>query len=436
MPPAAPPPRLAVRVRRVAGAPVVAVRVWIGGGARREASPGQALVAGRSLAEGTRRRDWRRIADDAERRGMMLQAFGGFETHGVALDALAADCERALDWAAELALEPSFPEERCRWIGRQAAAELESLADQPEVKTAWGFLRQLYDPHRRSLPLHGSREGLLALSGEDCAAFHRAGIGASGRRVIVSAAGDLDEEAAARRIEALFADALCGRGEQAQEVQEAEAPPGLGGAEGRRLEVPLEVSSGPDDDGGIGAPGEGAPQAHLYVGHLTVPRRHPDYEALELVAVVLGSGTGLTGRIPERIREREGLAYTAHAQTVAGAGLDPGRLVAYVGTSVDTVERAERGVRKEIARLVDDGVTDRELADARSYLLGREPFERETARQWADLLAEAEHYGLPLAEPGWRRGRLEALDRAAVEAAARRHLRPDELRVTVGVPAG
>ena len=31
-------------------------------------------------------------------------------------------------------------------------------------------------------------------------------------------------------------------------------------------------------------------QAHLYVGHLTVPRDHPDYTALEAVAVVLGSG--------------------------------------------------------------------------------------------------------------------------------------------------
>ena len=30
-----------------------------------------------------------------------------------------------------------------------------------------------------------------------------------------------------------------------------------------------------------------------------------------------------------RIREQEGLAYSAHAQTVAGSGEDPGRLVAY-----------------------------------------------------------------------------------------------------------
>ena len=175
-------------------------------------------------------------------------------------------------------------------------------------------------------------------------------------------------------------------------------------------------------------------QAHLYVGHLTVPRNHPDYTALEMVAVTLGSGAGLTGRIPMRIREQEGLAYSANAQTVAGSGEDPGRLVAYVGTSPATVARAEAGVREEIARLVEEGIEPAELEEARAYLLGREPFRRETARQWAELLTEAVQYGLPLDDPALREAELKALDLAEVQAAARRHLRPADLQVTVGLP--
>ncbi|HEY0781145.1 MAG TPA: insulinase family protein, partial [Thermoanaerobaculia bacterium] len=163
--------------------------------------------------------------------------------------------------------------------------------------------------------------------------------------------------------------------------------------------------------------------------------RHPDYAALEILAVVLGSGAGLTGRIPARIREREGLAYTAQAQTLSASSIDPGRLVAYVGTSPDTVEQAERGVIEEITRLVEDGITDEELEESRAYLLGHEPFRRETARQWADLLLEAEHYALPLDDTELRNAELRALDRPAVEAAARRHLHPDRLKVTVGLPA-
>jgi predicted Zn-dependent peptidase len=388
---------------------VVAVRLWLQAGARHESIPGQALLTGRMLTEGTRRRSWRRIAEDAEGKGMLLQSSGSFESLGLAIDALAGDWELALEWAAELLLEPSFPEDRCAWLARQAAAELESLADQPDVKTAWAFLEQLYAPHPRSRPLHGSRESLLGLTPADCALFHHR---ARAHGVLAAVAGVLDEDAVRERLAGL----LGGAATDAEPFPEPPAPAGL--AARRVLDIEAED------------------QAHLYAGHLTVPRRHADYTALEVLAVILGSGAGLTGRIPARIREKEGLAYTAYAQTVAGSGLDRGRLVAYVATSPATVEQAERGVAEEIARLIDGGIEDAELAEARAYLLGREPFRRETARQWADLLIEAEEYGLPVDDFEHRKAELEAVDRAAVEEAARRHVHPGELRVTVGMPAG
>lgn len=398
---------LAVRVRRVEGAPVVAVRIGVRAGTRVEAVPGQSLLTGRMLSEGTRTRDWLRIADEAEGKGMVLSSYGTFECHGVSVDALARDWELALEWAAELLLSPSFPEDRCAWLAKQAAAELESLADQPEVKTMWGFLDQLYAPHPRSRPLHGDVESLLRLTPDDCASFHARAL-ANG--VTACVAGVVDEDTVRAKLASLFSDLPA----EAAPLPEPPAP--VGTAEPRRVETEAED------------------QAHLYVGHLTVPRRHPDYAALELLAVVLGSGAGLTGRIPNRIRESEGLAYTAQAQAVSGAGLDPGRLVAYVGTSPATVERARIGVVEEITRLVEEGIEDAEMEEARAYLLGREPFRRETARQWADILTEAEQYGLPLDDPAQREAELAALDRAAVEAAARRHVRPDDLRVTVGLP--
>lgn len=402
--------RLAVRVRRVEGAPVVAVRIGVRAGARVEAVPGQSLLTGRMLSEGTRTRDWLRIADEAEGKGMVLSSYGTFECHGVSVDALAHDWELALEWAAELLLSPSFPEDRCAWLAKQAAAELESLADQPEVKTMWGFLDQLYAPHPRSRPLHGSVESLLRLTPDDCAGFHARAL-ANG--VTACVAGVVDEDAVRAKLASLFS------GLPAEAAPLPEPPAPVGTAEPRRVR---RVETEAED------------QAHLYIGHLTVPRRHPDYAALELLAVVLGSGAGLTGRIPNRIRESEGLAYTAQAQAVSGAGLDPGRLVAYVGTSPATVERARIGVVEEITRLVEDGIEEAEMEEARAYLLGREPFRRETARQWADILIEAEQYGLPLDDPRQREAELAALDKAAVEAAARRHVRPDELRVTVGMP--
>lgn len=442
--------RTTLQVRRVEATPVVAVRVWLPGGARVEAVPGLAYVTGRVLAEGTLRRSWREVADQVEARGMVLTTTGSFESHGLAVDALADDWRQALELAAEIVAEPAFPQERTAWAARQVAAELESLADQPEVRTAWAFLEQLYHPHRRALPLQGTADSLPGITPADCAAFHARGL-AAGPRVTV--AGLVDEEAVAARVEELFgelfAEISAGADDAAEEVAVDAAPaPPEGLAERRivRLPPPGDGDEGEEDegdgdelhtdDGAVDTEGDAAAgQAHLYLGHLTIERRHPDFEALEAAAVVLGAGAGLTGRIPERIREREGLAYAATAHTVAGAGFDPGRLVVYVGTGLGTVEAAEAAAREELARFVAEGPSEGEVADAVAYLLGRDPFRRETARQWADLLAEARHYRLPLDRPEWRRQRLERLTRDEVAAAVARHLRPDDLKVTVGLPA-
>ncbi|HEY0555703.1 MAG TPA: insulinase family protein, partial [Thermoanaerobaculia bacterium] len=80
-----------IRVRRVEGAPVVAVRLQFLAGGRQEPLPGQALLTGRMLTEGTRTRDWRRIAEQAESKGMILQSNGSFENLSLSIDALAAD---------------------------------------------------------------------------------------------------------------------------------------------------------------------------------------------------------------------------------------------------------------------------------------------------------------------------------------------------------
>jgi len=400
--------RSAFVARRMPGAPVVALRLVLPGGSRREAIPGQALVTGRMLAEGTAEHDWHALADLAERRGMSVAGWASLEAHGVAIDALGSEWERALELAAELAFASEFPADRLEWTARHAAAELTAQEDQADLMTARAFAEQLWAPNPKGRPLQGDAESLARLGREECRNFHAAALRRGGWLIV---AGEIDESAVADAAERRFP-----RLAPAADDGFSPAPPPPRAA-GRR-----EVRTRARD------------QAHLLVGQRTVDRRHPDYEALELAAVALGAGAGLTGRIPNRVRDREGLAYVASADLVAGAGLDAGRLTAYVGTGPKNLAQAERAIREELARFVAEGISERELANARSYLLGREPFRRETARQWADLAAHSLVVGLPLTDAAWRRDRLAAVDRGAVDAALRRHIELDALAVTIGLP--
>ena len=404
---------LAVRVRRVPGPPVVSARLWLPGGSRLEEIPGQSYLTGRLLNEGTRHRTWDRIALDAEDLGMNIQSSGTAETLALSIDALSEDSELMLRWLAELALEPSFPEDRFRWLRRQVLAELESLDDRPEIRTGRRFLEQLYTPHPYCRPIQGDADSLERMTPADCAEFHRRALGWGG---CLTVAGNIDEEATRRQLDELFGD-LVRDDQPAAELPQPVTPEGLGSI---RREVPL-----PDSE-----------QAYLYAGHLTVPCTHPQLPALDLAAVVLGAGAGLSGRLPTRIREQEGLAYSVDVTATAAAGTDAGRFTVFVGTSAETVVRAEEAAREELRRLIDDGIEEAELDEARSYLIGREPFRRETARQWAEILAEAEFYGLPSDRPEWIVETLRSATRSDVEDAVRRWIRPDELEVTVGLPSG
>lgn len=403
----------AVRVRRVDGPPLVAVRVSLPGGARLEERAGLGLLSGRMLVEGTRRRDWSRIAAEAESLGMALHATASWDSTQVLIEALAGDWEIALEWAAELMLEATFPADRVAWLARQTAAELASLAELGDVRAGWAFARQLYGDHPRGRPLQGGAETLAAIESAHCLAFHSRALA---RGAIVAVAGRIDEEVVRRKVETLF-----GRERQEHGVLAIAAGPPLGESS---LEPARQETALPEGE-----------QAHVYLGRLTVRRGDPQVPALLLLATVLGSGAGLTGRVPHRVREEEGLAYGAEVSTVGGAGLDPGRFEVYLGTSPATLERAIECVREELARVVESGIGDDEIEPARAYLLGRLPFARETAAQWSALVTEAVLYGLPIDRPGWVEERLSSVDRAEVERVAERFLDPAQLKVTIGRPS-
>src|SRR5262245_2681478 len=76
------------------------------------------------------------------------------------------------------------------------------------------------------------------------------------------------------------------------------------------------------------------------------------------------------------------------------AGMDPGRFIAYIGTSPENMNLAVDGLLNEIRRIVNEPVSLMELQDAKDYLTGSFVFAFETSAQIARFLVHAEVYGL------------------------------------------
>lgn len=166
----------------------------------------------------------------------------------------------------------------------------------------------------------------------------------------------------------------------------------------------------------------GRPQADIGYGFVTLRRDDPEYDAAWMMEVILGR-YALGGRLGDRIRERDGLAY--YVFSALDANVVPGPLTIRAGVNPANVDRAVAAIDEELRRFAADGPTAQEVDDTRRFLIGSLPRTLETAAKIAQFLQTAEFFGLGLDYDQRMAGLLEAVTPARVHEAARRFLDPD-----------
>ena len=121
--------------------------------------------------------------------------------------------------------------------------------------------------------------------------------------------------------------------------------------------------------------------------------RDPGYMAASVMNNALGQ-YALGGRLGDSIRERQGMAYYVFSSLDAGLG--PGAVMVRAGVSAENVARTIASIDQEIALVVGEGFTEKEIAESRQYLVGSLPRQLETNGGIASFLLNAEFYGLGL----------------------------------------
>ena len=175
----------------------------------------------------------------------------------------------------------------------------------------------------------------------------------------------------------------------------------------------------------------GKSQADLATGLTTIPRLHPDFIPLDVANLILGR-LGLMGRLGTEVRDKQGLAYYVFSQVEprrdgtiwsARAGVDP-----------SNIERALSSIRTELERLRHEPVSEKELDDAKSYLVGVLPLALESNDGVAATLLSLEEYGLGLDYLDRYPAIIARISADDVLRAASEHLDPEMLVVSVARP--
>lgn len=356
---------------------------------------GLAVLAARSLDEGTVHRDAEAFADALERLGASYVAHADGTGLTVAVEAPAPRLRDALALLAESVTSPAFPVSEVERVRRQRVDQIRQEHADPGHRAALAFRAAVHDPSTRAARPDGGTAGTVAaVERDEIARLVGERFDPATSAVVV--AGDLAGDDPV----ALVAEALGGwTSHGARRTPAVEPVP----SRGPRVVV-------------VDRPG--SVQTQLVLGQLGPDRSSADWSALTVGAHVLG-GT-LTSRIDAVLREEKGYTY----------GMRAGFSASRRGGSFSVrgaVDAAATGPAVEdllgvVRRTVEGGITAAERDAASLYLVGVSPLRWETPEAVASQVGAL--VGADL-DAGWVDGFLHGMRSADVDtvsAALRRHL--------------
>ena len=384
--------------------PAVSLRLLIRAGGAQDPTnkPGVAYLAASLLDQGTTTRNAEQIASTIDSIGGAIGAGAGSDITFINAAVMKDSFGLALDLVSDLARHPAFAAEEIDRQRQQILSGLKVSYDDPDYLAGVVFDRLVYGFHPYGKPDSGTPESIAAVSREDLLAFHKRWFGAN--NAILAVVGDVTSEEAFDGAQRAFGS---WPRVDLPSVKAEEPPPPT-----RRV----VVIDRPD-----------AAQTEIRVGNVSLPRRHPDYLALDIATKILGGEGG--NRLHRVLRSERGLTYGASADL--NALKDTGDIVAETDTRSEKTAEALRLIVEEIVRLQRVRVQQRELSDAQEYLTGSFPLTVETPSAIALQVLNAVFYGLDLNELQTYRERVNAVSVEDIQRVAQLYLHPDKLSIVL-----
>jgi predicted Zn-dependent peptidase len=318
--------------------------VMVAAGSRYETKPtnGIAHFTEHMVFKGTERRPTARdIAGEVDAIGGEFNAFTSKEYTGYFVRCAGESRAVALDVLVDMLRNSKFEPEEIEREKGVIVEEMNMYFDTPRDLVDNVYEEVLYGDQPLGWMVLGRKDAVRAARRETFLDY--LGRWYKPDRIVVGLGGNIDGDFMSQ-LEELLGD-LDGNGDG--------GPPALKPVDADRVRIKLHTK---DSD-----------QAHLCLGVLSYPLRHPDRYALQLLAVVLGGG--MSSRLFTEVRERRGLAYYVFGTNYSYT--DTGTLYSQAGVDLNRIDDAISTIAGELKKMAEEQVPSDELEKARSFAKGR-----------------------------------------------------------------
>ena len=315
---------------------------------------------------------------------------------------LSANKDQVFDLVRLALTKPRFDQDAVERVRAQILAGLKFDENDPGTVASLAWDRLAFQNHPYGQPIKGTMSSIAAITPDDLRDYAARVFARD--KLVISVVGDIDADALGKTLDHVFG----GLPLHSTLAPVAEANPPLGPT---REIIEMDV-----------------PQSVAQFGHRGIARNDDDFIAAYVLNYIIGGG-GFSSRLMEEVREKRGLAYSVHSN------LFPYRhgavFVGNVATKNEAVGQSLDVIESELRRVAEQGPTEEDLADAKSYLTGAYALRFESSSSIANQLLWIQIEELGIDYVNRRNELLEAVTLDDIKRVAGRLIEADRLITTI-----
>jgi zinc protease len=349
--------------------PLIAMEYAFGGGATQDPTgkPGVGNLVADLLDEGSGDLDSKTFHERLDRRAIELSFAISRDQFRGSLRMLRDNKDEAFDLLQTSLTSPHFDSADVERIRSQVISGLRRDTTSPNALAGRKFLELAYADHPYGRSSTGTLESVPTITVDDLKDYVRRNLAKDTLKIAV--VGDVDPATLGKLLDHTF-------GSLPAKASLTPVPDVVAAKPPQRVQVNLDV-----------------PQTVITFGGPGIRRHDPNFMAAYVVNHILGGG-GLSGRLYKEVREKRGLAYSVYDALL---WMDHSALfIGNTGTRFDRANETIDAVEKEIKRMADEGPTQQELDEAKSYINGSQMLALDTSSKLAQALLQYQLDQMPI----------------------------------------
>jgi zinc protease len=385
--------------------PLIAMEYAFGGGASQDppGKPGVANLVADLLDEGSGDLDSKTFHERLDRRAIELSFSATRDYLRGSLRMLKDTRDEAFDLLRMSLTSAHFDSADVERIRSQVISNLQSDSASPSALAGRKFLQMAFGDHPYGRPSDGTLESVTTIQIADLKDYVSHVLAKDTLKVAV--VGDVDPDTLGKLLDKTFGSLPAKASLTPIPDIEAAKPP-------QRAFIPLDV-----------------PQTVVTFGGPGIRRHDPNFMAAYVVNHILGGGS-LSSRLYHEVREKRGLAYSVYESLL---WMEHSALfIGNTGTRADRAGDTVEAINQEVRRMAEDGPTQQELDEAKSYLKGSQMLALDTSSKLAQAMLQYQLDKMPIDYIEKRNAIVDAVTLEDTKAVAKRLWGQGLLTVIVG----